>query len=137
MASNKANLTNVFVYGTLRQNSQSEMSRILTQQADFMGYASYQGRLYQIGYYPGAVPSHNPAHKVWGELYRLHNPATALAQLDSYEECGFGFTEPTEYTRRIQKVRLCDGEVIPAWVYVYNRPIDNLALIASGDFLQA
>jgi gamma-glutamylcyclotransferase (GGCT)/AIG2-like uncharacterized protein YtfP len=137
MSSKKETLAIVFVYGSLRQNSQSEISRTLTQQADFIGYASYQGRLYQIDYYPGAVPSRNPAHNVQGELYQLHNPAITLAQLDSYEECGLGFVQPTEYARRTQNVRLCGGEVIQAWVYVYNRPIDNLALITSGDFLQA
>ncbi len=125
----------LFVYGTLRRDTESEMYRLLARYADFVAEGTYQGRLYKVDYYPGVVPSDNPAERVKGEVYRLHNSAIALPKLDQYEECGSGFSEPTEYVRRHQEIELSDGTKSRAWVYLYNYPIDKLEWISSGDFM--
>jgi gamma-glutamylcyclotransferase (GGCT)/AIG2-like uncharacterized protein YtfP len=129
------NNTYLFVYGSLRPGTNSEMFQLLAQQADFVGEARYQGKLYKIDDYPGVVPSANPADLVQGEVYQLHNADFILPQLDDYEECSPGFLQPTEYVRELCELRLQNNQIIKAWLYRYNRPTDALKLLASGDFL--
>jgi len=125
----------LFVYGTLRRDIESEMYHLLARHADFIGDATYQGRLYRIDYYPGVIPSENPAHQVKGDVYLLREHERLLSRLDEYEECGPRFAEPTEYVRERQEVVLCIGRKLIAWVYVYNRSTKGLPEITSGDFL--
>lgn len=125
----------LFAYGTLRQQAEGEIPRWLTRYADLVGEATYQGKLYRIADYPGVVPSEDPAHLVWGELYRLRDAGLLLSRLDRYEECGPGFPQPTEYVREVRQVQLRNGPVIPAWVYLYNRPTDCLQPIPSSPIL--
>jgi gamma-glutamylcyclotransferase (GGCT)/AIG2-like uncharacterized protein YtfP len=125
----------LFVYGTLRRDTNDELCELLERYTDFIDYATYQGLLYSVGSYPGAVPSHNAADLVYGEVYRLHYPERVLLRLDEYEECSAHFAKPTEYVRDIHYVRLLNNALIPAWIYLYNHPTDNLQCIASGDFL--
>lgn len=125
----------LYAYGTLRSNNNNEMRCFLAQNAELVGDASFQGKLYKIDYYPGVVPSDNPADSVKGEVYRLIKPEYTLPQLDRYEECGTDFAAPTEYIREIRNVTLNSGETVPAWVYLYNRPTEHLAFLPSGDFL--
>jgi gamma-glutamylcyclotransferase (GGCT)/AIG2-like uncharacterized protein YtfP len=124
----------LFVYGTLRRGTDSKMHHFLARHADFIGNATYQGKLYKIGEYPGAVPAGDPSDLVQGEVYRLRDPDSVLARLDRYEGCGPGFAEPAEYIRKIRPVRLSSGEAIQAWVYLYNRTTDNLERVPAGDF---
>jgi gamma-glutamylcyclotransferase (GGCT)/AIG2-like uncharacterized protein YtfP len=116
----------IFVYGTLRRDTNSEMHRLLVQYAEFVSDATYRGKLYQIDYYPGAVPSDNPDDVVQGEVYLLHQADIVLPLLDRYEECGPDFPEPNEYNRQKQSVLLKDGRTVTAWVYIYNHPTEGL-----------
>ncbi|PKM18595.1 MAG: gamma-glutamylcyclotransferase [Gammaproteobacteria bacterium HGW-Gammaproteobacteria-15] len=125
----------LFVYGTLRQNANHPMHQLLAQHGRFVAMARYQARLYQVDYYPGAVASNNSADQVVGELYQLQLPELLLPALDNYEECSPQFTQPHEYRREQKSVMLETGDSVVAWVYVYNRNTDGLALIQSGDFL--
>lgn len=113
------------------------MHQLLAQHSRFIGKARYQGRLYQVDYYPGAVPSHNSTDQVMGELYQLLQPDLLLPELDNYEECSPQFASPHEYRRELQNIRLDNGNIVIAWVYVYNRNTDGLTLIQTGDFLKA
>jgi gamma-glutamylcyclotransferase (GGCT)/AIG2-like uncharacterized protein YtfP len=124
----------LFVYGTLRKGGANPMHDFLAREADFVGAATCCGLLYRVDFYPGLVLSAAPDDRVNGEVYRLHRPPFALAELDRYEACGPGFAAPTEYLRQVHTVRLHDGRDVPAWVYVYNRPVDGLELIRCGDF---
>ena len=129
----------LFVYGTLKRVSDNELCHFLEQHADFVGYAKYQGQLYEVDYYPGAVPSDNPSDQVYGELYQLNGikPADSIFSiLDDYEECGPAFQAPTEFVRLVQPIRLESGETILAWVYLYNRATDKLKKLCSGDFVR-
>ena len=129
------NNTYLFVYGTLRSATNSEMFQLLARHADFVGAASYQGQLYKIDDYPGVVPSKNQTDLVQGEVYQLHDSKLILSQLDDYEECSAGFLQPTEYVRELCEVRLQNDEIIQAWFYRYNRPIDYFRLLPSGSFI--
>jgi gamma-glutamylcyclotransferase (GGCT)/AIG2-like uncharacterized protein YtfP len=64
---------------------------------------------------------------VAGEVYRLRDAERTLAILDRYEGADF--------TRVTGDVLLDIGEQAPAWVYVYNRPVDEKRRILSGDYL--
>lgn len=126
----------LFVYGTLRRNIRNKMAYLLAKRAEFISYASYQGKLYSVGNYPGLVPSDRLTDRVQGEVYFLRNQRLLLPHLDKYEECGADFAEPTEYVRKIQRVRLQGVKAIPAWIYLYNWPTDTLELMPSGNFLK-
>lgn len=122
------------MYGTLREAAATDMHRMLTSEADLISRASYQGRLYLVDGYPGAVPSPDARDLVHGELYRMRRPGLLLRQLDEYEGCGDQYPAPQEYVRRIETISLPDGTSRQAWIYIYNRSVTGLARIASGDF---
>ncbi|MDX1676553.1 gamma-glutamylcyclotransferase family protein [Arsukibacterium sp.] len=131
----------LFVYGTLRSKAPRRTAgqrcfQLLHQHASLLGQGYLQARLYRVNYYPGAVSTDNPDWQVTGEVYQLKLPALLLAELDQYEACGPGFASPAEYLRLQQQITLENGEIISAWVYIYNHPIDGLQQILSGDFLQ-
>lgn len=124
----------LFVYGTLMRGFDHPMAQLLSRSADFIGEARCQGRLYLVKHYPGLVLSDDPADIVFGELYRLRQPAELLREFDMYEACGEGFAEPTEYVRRMLSVRREDGLVSEAWTYIYNWSVERLPRVASGRF---
>ncbi len=126
----------IFVYGTLKRDANSEKHQLLAKYAEFVDDAGYQGKLYKVDYYPGAVPSDNPNDVVQGEVYLLHRADAALSLLDQYEEFGPEFPEPNEYIRLKQTVALKNGRTVTAWVYVYNHSTENLELIKSANFIQ-
>ena len=126
----------LFAYGTLMRGFDHPMSLLLSRQADYLGPAHCQGRLYLVKHYPGLVLSDETADIVFGELYRMHRPEELLRELDMYEACGDGFAAPTEYIRRMLIVTPEDDEVSEAWTYIYNWPVTDLPRIASGRFME-
>jgi gamma-glutamylcyclotransferase (GGCT)/AIG2-like uncharacterized protein YtfP len=117
------------------------MAQLLAANADFLGQAQCRGRLHLVKHYPGLVLSDDPAEIVFGELYRLRQPRDLLREFDMYEACGEGFPEPTEYIRQMLQVTLPGGsepesQVMEAWTYVYNWPVERLPRIASGRFME-
>jgi gamma-glutamylcyclotransferase (GGCT)/AIG2-like uncharacterized protein YtfP len=124
----------LFVYGTLRRDSKSEMYHLLARYGDFVDDAVCRGKLYMVNDYPGLVTSDNPRDVVHGEVYKLRCPEVVLSALDVYEECGLDFPEPTEYVRRKENVTLKSGKIVTAWVYIFNRTTGGLKLIEAGDF---
>ena len=136
MTSLARNKERIFVYGTLRKDSKNRMYRILSRDADFVGERTFIGKLYNIGEYPGAVHSSDPDEVVKGEVYALRNPNSILRVLDEYEGCGPGDPSSTEFRREKVNISLENGENINAWIYIYNRSIDGLKVIPSGDYTQ-
>jgi gamma-glutamylcyclotransferase (GGCT)/AIG2-like uncharacterized protein YtfP len=124
----------LFVYGTLMRSAGTCLHRLPAQHAAYVGNAIFQGKLYRVNYYPGAVKSQSVLDRVCGELYRLLAPDDLLARLDQYEECSPEFPEPTEYARSKESVFLDNGGTVCAWVYLYNWPLEKLKRIESGDF---
>jgi gamma-glutamylcyclotransferase (GGCT)/AIG2-like uncharacterized protein YtfP len=117
----------LFVYGTLRPVFHNEFARLLAEGESLLGGARVHGRLYDIGRYPGLVLSSAPEEWALGEVYRLRDADRTLEILDRYEGADF--------TRVTGDVLLDTGEQLPAWVYVYNRPVDEQRRILSGDYL--
>ena len=129
------NSDQLFVYGTLMRGFDHPMAQLLSRSADFVGEARCCGRLYLVKHYPGLVASDDSDDVVFGELFRLRQPAELLAEFDMYEACGEGFAEPTEYIRRMFPVTTAEGASSEAWTYLYNWSVDHLPRIASGRFL--
>ena len=124
----------LFVYGTLKKDIGNDMYHLLAKHARFVSDATWNGKLFMVDVYPGAVPSDNPIDVVYGELYLLDNPDNILPSLDEYEECSAKFQKPTLFKRIKDDVRLNNGDRVNAWVYIYNMPVDNIKQIKSGNF---
>ncbi|MEZ5889864.1 MAG: gamma-glutamylcyclotransferase family protein [Xanthobacteraceae bacterium] len=126
----------LFVYGTLLSGAGHSMHGVLARHAELVGEGFFNGRLYRLGHYPGAVASSEAHDRVFGEVYRLREAADLLFKLDEYEGCGPLAVAPTEYIRTTAPITLTNDTIVHAWVYVYNRPVHGLARIRSGFFLE-
>ncbi|HUV99511.1 MAG TPA: gamma-glutamylcyclotransferase family protein [Gallionella sp.] len=124
----------LFVYGTLRRDGDNDMYKLLARHARFLCDGWFNGKLYNVTYYPCAVPSDIPEDKVYGEVYELLEPEYILQKLDDYEECSEKFPPPREYRREIRSIHIANDDVIDAWIYIYNYDVGNLRQIKSGDF---
>lgn len=128
-------VTLLFAYGTLRGQLQRFLPTTLRDAVHLLGQATYRGRLYNLGTYPGVVP--DPAHTVRGDLYALRRPEAAriFAYLDAYEGCNPARPEAGEYRRVQDTVYLPSGHSLKAWIYLYNGDLSGARLIPSGDYL--
>ena len=112
------------------------MGERLRAEAQWIGDATIQGRLYRVSWYPCVVSSETPADLVHGEIYRLADPAASLAWLDAYEGItrdNSSVTESGEYERVERPAKLeQSGATLVCWTYLYRRPITALEPIPSG-----
>ena len=124
----------LFVYGTLKSDASNAHAKQFHSQAQLIGEAIWQGCLYLVTNYPAAISSSNPKERVIGELWRLTNPSQTLKTLDEYEECAATSPWPHEYERLMQPIEI-HGQVIEAWIYIYQLSTATLTKIDSGLFL--
>ncbi|MFN3323036.1 MAG: gamma-glutamylcyclotransferase [Bryobacteraceae bacterium] len=115
----------LFVYGTLRENSQVPLTRLLPQAPRLLGAAYAHGRLFDLGSYPGMIPSPCRPDRVAGELYEL--AARSFLVLDRYEG-------PLFERRRIRVRMARNGRSVAAWCYLYRFPAPVWKRIRSGDY---
>ncbi|GLQ06988.1 gamma-glutamylcyclotransferase family protein [Sneathiella chinensis] len=125
----------LFVYGTLRLASEVPAARLLKRLADYQGQALIQGRLYDLGRYPGVICTPDPAEQVVGDLFQLREPETVLQALDIYEECSDTDPKPHLYVRREVRALPRSGGELTAWTYLFNRDVTPYRAIPSGDYL--
>ncbi|MGH7828756.1 MAG: gamma-glutamylcyclotransferase family protein [Candidatus Binatia bacterium] len=118
----------LFVYGTLRRDASNTAHPLLSEHANFVSTGTYQGRLYDLGRYPGAVSSDHSSDVVQGELYALGNQEDFLKRLDEYEGSQFRRTEVS--------VLLDNGERVVTWIYIYDGATNGLKTIPSGDYVE-
>jgi gamma-glutamylcyclotransferase (GGCT)/AIG2-like uncharacterized protein YtfP len=123
----------LFTYGTLLKDSAHPMSVFLQQHAQYVSQGYFQGRLYKVGDFAGAVPSEVAEDRVYGHIFHLSNVRDVLAVLDEYEGARAGSNHRGLFRREIVKV-LADGLERSCWVYLYNLPVDGLEVIAAGDY---
>jgi gamma-glutamylcyclotransferase (GGCT)/AIG2-like uncharacterized protein YtfP len=121
----------LFVYGSLLSGSGHPNAVRLGREAAAIEPATIAGRLYRVDWYPGLVAAAGPTDVVHGELVTLRAPALSLPWLDAYE----GLDRSDEYGRRRADVITTDGRRVPAWVYVYQRPVDGLTRVPGGRWL--
>jgi gamma-glutamylcyclotransferase (GGCT)/AIG2-like uncharacterized protein YtfP len=126
----------LFVYGSLLSGTgQRPVDRVLGERAEDRGPGFIRARLYDLGEYPGAVPSAEPGDRVLGRLFRLRVPAPALARLDRYERYDARCEPASEFLRREVEVRLSGyGPPVAAWVYYYNKPVSHRRRVRPGDW---
>ena len=122
----KVRQTNLFVYGTLRKSAKHTLHRLLLERADFLGTGSIQGKLYDLGRYPGAVCSSRSSDRVTGEIYRLRGGEKSFELLDRYEG--------KQFKRRRVSVLLRTGARLGAWAYLYCGAVREPRRITSGDY---
>jgi gamma-glutamylcyclotransferase (GGCT)/AIG2-like uncharacterized protein YtfP len=122
----------LFVYGSLTSTAGHRMGARLHGEARRIGAASMQGRLYRVSWYPGAVDSTDPAHRVHGEVWALDDPERTIAWLDDYEGIAPGRGVSGEYQRLERLVRLATGTEVAAWVYLYQGDVMRLPVISDG-----
>ncbi|MCE0828297.1 MULTISPECIES: gamma-glutamylcyclotransferase family protein [Buttiauxella] len=107
----------IFVYGSLRRKQGN--SHWMTN-AQWLGDHHVENyALYNLGHYPGVVPGEG---SVVGEVYRID--ASTLSELDALR------TKGGEYKRQL--IQTPYGS---AWMYVYQRQVDGLTRIESGDWV--
>lgn len=127
----------LFIYGSLLNDLQHPLHRLLDEQALYLGRARVTGSLYDLGEYPGLIISPEASTRVWGEVYRFRNPHPLLDELDVYEAYRPGKMRSGEYRRRRVVARLMrGGGRVRAWVYVYQGPIHGRTPIRGGDYLR-
>ena len=118
----------LFVYGTLRSQMNDPLHRLLETHAILVGTGTFQGKLYDLGRYPGVVPSRGNTDRVIGEIYRFSESKRAFEILDEYE--GHRFKR-----KRVTIIQE-DGKSITSWIYLYARSVTRRPLIPSGDYIQ-
>jgi gamma-glutamylcyclotransferase (GGCT)/AIG2-like uncharacterized protein YtfP len=124
----------VFFYGTLMSGFERPGRARLDPHLTAQGRAWIHATLFDLGIYPAAIPAGDG--RVWGEVHRMTDVDTVLAELDHIE--GFQPKEPDAslYTRVETIVTFDDGHTAPAWAYFYNAPLGRAERIESGDYLQ-
>ncbi|PYU32732.1 MAG: hypothetical protein DMG28_10375 [Acidobacteria bacterium] len=125
----------LFVYGTLRRGF--ALHPLLRKLAErYVGRGKIQGHLYDLGRFPGAVPSSSPQNKITGEVYELSNPDKQLEELDRAEEYHREQPRNSLFVRRLSLVRLENGRRFKAWVYFLPRRPSKARPIHEGDYAE-
>lgn len=123
----------LFVYGTLRKGFRAHdiMRRF---HARFVANGQAQGRLYDLGDYPGARESSRSVERVQGDVYLLPKPALAFRVLDAFE--GYRPANPSLslYERKRTMVMVAGRGQIEAWIYWLCDARAKGRRIPSGDF---
>ena len=125
----------LFVYGTLLSGAGHPMGRMLQRNARLVGCGSVQARLYDFGWFPGAVLSAHRRDRVFGEVYALAGGRRLIDWLDRYE-----MTEPQGLRGALNDrvevdVRLATGRKMTAYMYVTVLPTARLRPVPGGDWL--
>ena len=118
----------LFVYGTLRRGFDNRYARLLERSARYLGLARVQGRLYDLGRYPGIQLQAEIDEWVTGDLFHLRTPSATFADLDEYEG--------PEFERLGATAILPNGDHTRCWVYEYRLPAPLDRRVLSGDFLK-
>ena len=114
------------MYGTLRRGYTNRYARLLDRSAQHLGTARIQGRLYDLGRYPGVRLQGEADEWVTGDLFRLRNREAVLAALDAYEGLAF---------ERVPAMAVLPaGDRVRCWVYEYKLGVAEDRRILSGDY---
>jgi len=127
----------LFVYGSLRSGFRNPAYEYLTRYFKLLGEAVVQGKFYDKGEYPVAVPAPGDDF-ITGELYEANNPQEfdwAITQLDDYEGLYVENGEKPWYRRALVDV-FQNGAPSKAWIYWYNGSTEGMPEISTGDVLK-
>ncbi|ARK11626.1 gamma-glutamylcyclotransferase family protein [Fibrivirga algicola] len=124
---------NLFVYGTLRNTYDNPMAQLLRKNARLLGHGYVPGRLFDLGWYPGATYEPDSLYRVWGDVFTLTDDQSILKQLDDYE--GIENHPDDEYARIDVPVQMGD-EQVTCQMYVFLKADGQQTLIESGNYLR-
>ena len=127
----------LFVYGSLRSGFQHAAYQYIARYFHLIGDAKVKGKLYDMGDYPAALPTHDEFY-ITGELYQLKEDqdfSWVIAQIDDYEGVNPEPGESALYRREITTV-YAGNQITNAWIYWYNNDVSGKPIIESGDVLQ-
>ncbi|MGK7371095.1 MAG: gamma-glutamylcyclotransferase family protein [Candidatus Halalkalibacterium sp. M3_1C_030] len=134
MAASKKHL---FTYGTLRKGEHNPMQEFLSNSAQWIGKAVFQGKLYYENGHPAAISSVNEEDKVLGDLFEFDAASDLLEKLDHYEGYRPNDIPESLYIRKKREVVIVESnKLCKAWIYIYNQPVERANLIESGDYVQ-
>lgn len=129
----------LFVYGTLMETINSDIAKFLRANSRYVGLGKMNGRLYDLGHYPGAIYDRSEQGFVTGNVFELFIPAEVFPVLDHYEGIGDIFEQPQEYIRKVVPISI--GQMKQnCWAYLYNLSTVQLKAIPLGnykDYLEA
>lgn len=117
----------IALYGTLMRGFNGLIESGAIDKVAFLKDCCIKGTLYDLGSYPGLI---HGGRNISAELYEVSD-FTAIQELDQFEQYYPSDRERSLYIRRC--IRLCD-EPFDAWVYFYNKDINNAVEIESGDW---
>lgn len=126
--------TYLFAYGTLLSGAlEPQISHLLARHTRPGPRARVQGRLVDLGEYPGALRG-DAGEWIHGQLIELLAPQRCWPALDSYE--GYLPQHPGRglYLREEALARLDLGGSRTCWIYWLRRPPAGAALIEGGDW---
>jgi len=115
---------------------ENDMSKFLAKNSEFVDKGYFNGKLYQVDWYPRAIVSKNNSDKVYGLVFKGNNFDTVFKVLDVYEGVGENFLKPNLFRKELVTIYLETKIEVKAWVYIYNLSVDNFKQIYSGDFLK-
>jgi gamma-glutamylcyclotransferase (GGCT)/AIG2-like uncharacterized protein YtfP len=124
----------LFIYGTLLPEYAPNEIADTVRRLLYVGPASVQGRLYDLGEYPGVILDASSQTKISGHLFMLPQDQSVLKTLDSYEGFKPEDLNKSLFVRRWATVNLDDGRAIQSWIYVYNQDPGAAPLVSSGDY---
>jgi gamma-glutamylcyclotransferase (GGCT)/AIG2-like uncharacterized protein YtfP len=90
--------------------------------------------LYDVGEYPGAVADDHVDGFVHGSIYIMDNAPLVLERLDDYEGFGPEQEQPNLFIRQLVDIETNNRNVL-CWTYLYNRSLNGLIPITSGDYI--
>lgn len=130
------NIYRLFVYGSLRSGFLHSVYAYISRYFIFDGMGIVQGKLYDMGNYPAAIPCTDD-YFITGELYHIAQEeefGQAMEFLDEYEGLLVQPGEIPLYRRELVNVQFKNTTAI-AWMYWYNGAITNEPRIESGDYV--
>ena len=123
-------IRHIVFYGTLRAGHKEHSRLKLRMALAYVGKCQLDGKLYDLGRYPGLVLGAGQAE---GEVYRIRDHAL-LARLDAFE--GFDARKParSRFVRKVVAVRRPPNSTvrIPAWIYVFNGALNGRREVQGG-----
>ncbi len=118
----------IFTYGTLKRGERWHKHKL--EEAEFIGEGTLEGYDMYLKYnYPAIIEG---SGTVQGELFKVES-LDAIDSLEGYHEDGR--EESCMYLRRKKEIQVGD-QTIEAWVYIYNRSIEDLPEIPGGVFCE-
>lgn len=125
----------LFIYGTLLPVFDNAWSEWLKNNSEPVTEGYMPGLLYLVSGHPGALHFPEISSKVTGLIVRMENVTHVLQKLDEYEDADERYGEFAEFKREIVEIYGFDGIIRKCWVYLYNRNVDNMKQLTSGDFI--